>query len=236
MRKAILTTILPIFILLAVAEIFGGAEDRFAALRHEMVDGQIRARGVKDLRVLTAMARVPRHLFVPAPLRYAAYGDHPLPIGNGQTISQPYVVAFMTETLSLKPDDRVLEIGTGSGYQAAILAELVREVYTIEIIGELGRRAKGLLDEMGYRNIHVRIGNGYKGWPEQAPFDAIMITAAPDKIPDRLVAQLKEGGRLVSPVGKAGGVQELILGTKVGGQLKTEKLMAVRFVPMVRER
>ncbi len=169
-------------------------------------------------------------------LKSTAYGDHPLPIGEGQTISQPYIVAFMTETLGLKPDDKVLEIGTGSGYQAAILAELVREVYTIEIVGELGKRAQGLLGQMGYLNIHVRIGDGYKGWPEEAPFDAIMVTAAPDEIPERLVSQLKEGGRLVLPVGKTGSVQELILGRKVGTRLKTEKLMAVRFVPMVRER
>jgi protein-L-isoaspartate(D-aspartate) O-methyltransferase len=236
MRKAILLATLFISTVLPVTEIFGVEEDRFASLRHEMVDGQIRARGVKDPRVLTAMEKVPRHLFVPAPLEYAAYGDHPLPIGNGQTISQPYIVAFMTETLGLKPDDRVLEIGTGSGYQAAILAELVREVYTIEIIKELGTRAQGLLEQMGYRNIHVRIGDGYKGWPEEAPFDAIIITAAPDKIPERLAAQLKEGGRLVLPVGKPGGVQELILARKVSGRLKSQTLMAVRFVPMIKER
>jgi protein-L-isoaspartate(D-aspartate) O-methyltransferase len=236
MRKHLLHAILPFFTLLAVTRVFSGEEDRFTALRHEMVDRQIRVRGVKDPRVLEAVEKVPRHLFVPAPLKYAAYGDYPLPIGEVQTISQPYIVAFMTEALRLKPDYKVLEIGTGSGYQAAILAELVREVYTIEIIEELGKRAQGLLKQMGYRNIHVRIGDGYKGWPEEAPFDAIMVTAAPDEIPERLVSQLKEGGRLVLPVGTPSGVQELILGTKVGGRLKTETLMAVRFVPMVKER
>jgi protein-L-isoaspartate(D-aspartate) O-methyltransferase len=236
MRKLLLLAILPIFTLLAVTDGFGGEEEPFTALRHEMVDRQIRVRGVKDPGVLGAVEKVPRHLFVPAPLRFAAYGDYPLPIGEGQTISQPYIVAFMTEALRLKPDDKVLEIGTGSGYQAAILAELVREVYTIEIVEELGKRAQGLLEQMGYRNIHVRIGDGYKGWPEDAPFDAIMVTAAPDEIPEQLVSQLKEGGRLVLPVGKPGTIQELILGTKVGGRLKTETLMAVRFVPMVKER
>jgi protein-L-isoaspartate(D-aspartate) O-methyltransferase len=236
MRKAIFLGILSIFTLLAVTEIFAAEEDRFTALRHEMVDRQIRARGVKEPRVLAALEKVPRHIFVPEPLKYGAYGDYPLPIGEGQTISQPYIVAFMTEALGLKPSDKVLEIGTGSGYQAAVLAELVREVYTIEIIEELAKRARGLLDKMGYRNIHVRIGDGYNGWPQEAPFDAIMVTAAPDEIPERLVSQLKEGGRLVLPVGKPGGIQELIRGQKVAGRLKTETLMAVRFVPMVKER
>jgi protein-L-isoaspartate(D-aspartate) O-methyltransferase len=178
--------------------------------------------------------KVPRHLFVPAPLRYAAYDDHPLPIGEGQTISQPYIVAFMTAALDLKPDDKVLEIGTGSGYQAAVLAELARAVYTIEIVEELGKHARELLEQMGYRNIHVRIGDGYKGWPEEAPFDAIVVTAAPGDIPERLVSQLKEGGRFILPVGKPGGVQELMLGRKVDGRLKTQTLMDVRFVPMVK--
>jgi len=236
MRKAILLAIIPLFTLLAVTETLGGEEERFTALRHEMVDRQIKARGVKDPRVLAAMEKVPRHLFVPASLQYGAYGDHPLPIGEGQTISQPYIVAFMTEALALEPDDKVLEIGTGSGYQAAILGELVREVYTIEIIEELGKRAQGLLGKMGYRNIHVRIGDGYKGWPEEAPFDAIMVTAAPNEIPERLVSQLREGGLLVLPVGRPGGIQELVLGKKTAGRLKTETLMAVRFVPMVKER
>jgi protein-L-isoaspartate(D-aspartate) O-methyltransferase len=236
MRKLPLQALLAILTVFGAIEALGGEEALFTAQRHEMVDRQIRARGVKDPRVLRAMEKVPRHLFVPASLKPAAYGDHPLPIGEGQTISQPYIVAFMTETLGLRPEDRVLEIGTGSGYQAAVLAELVRDVYTIEIAKELGKRAQGLLGQMGYRNIHVRIGDGYKGWPEEAPFDAIMVTAAPDEIPERLVSQLKEGGRLVLPVGKAGSVQELILGRKVGTRLKTEKLMAVRFVPMVKER
>lgn len=199
-----------------------------------MVREQIAARGVKDKAVLDAMLRVPRHVFVPESQRPLSYGDHPLPIGDGQTISQPYVVAFMTEALELKPGDRVLEIGSGSGYQAAVLAELVKEVYTIEIIRTLGERARNTLAQLGYKNVHVRIGDGYKGWPEAAPFDAVIVTCAPEKVPKALVDQLREGGVMVVPVGLQGEIQKLVRGVKTGGVLKTESVMHVRFVPMVK--
>jgi len=199
-----------------------------------MVREQILARGVKDQRVLDAMRKVPRHLFVPQNVRTYAYNDYPLPIGYGQTISQPYIVAFMTEALHLKPNDRVLEIGTGSGYQAAVLAELGGEVYTIEIIEPLGKRARRTLDRLGYRNVQVKIGDGYKGWPEKAPFDAIMVTCAPEKVPEPLVDQLREGGRMIIPVGRAGAVQKLVSIVKKRGELETKEVMYVRFVPMLR--
>ncbi len=177
-------------------------ESEFETLRQQMVREQIRRRGVADPAVLDAMARVPRHLFVPDGLRAEAYVDHPLPIGQGQTISQPYIVALMTELLALDRSQKVLEIGTGSGYQAAVLAELVDSVYTIEIRDELARQAGDLLDRLGYENVHVRVGNGYRGWPEEAPFDAIIVTASPPEIPEALVEQLKVGGRMVVPVGR----------------------------------
>ena len=166
-----------------------------------MVERQLRQRGVASERVLEAMRRVPRHRFVPEAVRSDSYQDHPLPIGFGQTISQPYIVGFMSDALRLEPSHRVLEIGTGSGYQAAILGELVREVYTIEIIPELAARARSVLAELGYRNIHVRAGNGYLGWPEAAPFDRVIVTAAPDEVPPALVAQLRPGGLMAIPVG-----------------------------------
>ncbi len=210
--------------------------DEFARERRQMVKRQIEARGVRDPRVLDAMHTVPRHLFVPSGSRHMAYYDRPLPIGNGQTISQPYIVAYMTEALELGPDDKVLEIGTGSGYQAAILAEIAGDVYTVELIPELGNRASKLLDELGYDNIHVRVGDGYKGWPEEAPFDAVIVTAAPERIPEALVRQLREGGRMLIPVGMAGGVQRLLKGEKKGNELVTTKELDVRFVPMVEGR
>ncbi len=202
--------------------------------RAEMVRRQIAARGVKDAAVLAAMGKVPRHRFVPARSRSRAYRDHPLPIGHDQTISQPYIVAFMTEALRLKPGrGRVLEIGTGSGYQAAVLAELYRKIYSVEIVKPLGQRArKLLLGELGYKNLKLRIGDGYKGWPKAAPFDAIMLTAAPPKIPPPLLAQLKKpGGVLVAPVGRAGD-QELVRITRLKDGFKRERLLGVRFVPM----
>jgi protein-L-isoaspartate(D-aspartate) O-methyltransferase len=206
----------------------------FAAARQRMVQTQIEARGVRSEAVLRAMRKVPRHEFVPAPYRSRAYGDYPLPIGEGQTISQPYIVAFMTEALDLKPDDRVLEIGTGSGYQAAVLAELVRDVYTIEILPALGEGARRTLEGMGYTNVHVRIGDGYKGWPEKAPFDAIIVTCAPEDIPSALKDQLKEGGRIIIPVGGEWTAQQLVRAVKRDGMLKTEAILDVRFVPMVK--
>lgn len=199
-----------------------------------MVDEQLRVRGIRDARVLEAMARVPRHRFVPADQQHAAYGDHPLPIGFGQTISQPYIVAFMTEALDVRPTDVVLEIGTGSGYQAAILAELAREVYTVEIVAELGARATDTLAALGYRNVHVRVGDGYRGWPEHAPFSRIMLTAAPEEVPAALVEQLAVGGRMVLPVGPTGGDQELRILIRTAAGVTTQTSLPVRFVPMVK--
>ncbi len=197
-----------------------------------MVLSQIEARGVKDRRVLAAMGRVPRHHFVPAAHRRRAYGDHPLPIGKGQTISQPYVVAYMTEALAQRRNARVLEIGTGSGYQAAVLAELVKQVYSIEIVPSLGRQARQRLRRLGYRNVTVRIGDGYSGWPAKAPFDAILLTAAPPKIPQPLLTQLKIGGVLVAPVGRAWQAQELVRVTRTARGYRRQRLFGVRFVPM----
>lgn len=199
--------------------------------REEMVRKQIQGRGVKDARVLWAMRTVPRHLFVPEKYSKEAYADRPLPIGHDQTISQPYIVAYMTEALGLKGDERVLEIGTGSGYQAAILSVLVREVYTIEILEPLAREADRRLKELGYKNVEVKCGDGYLGWPEKAPFDAVMVTAAPPEIPQELVKQLKVGGKMVLPVGV--GSQDLIRLTKTEGGMRKENLLPVRFVPMV---
>ena len=211
------------------------ADDAVAAAgRRRMVEEQLRGRDIRDERVLAAMGKVPRHLFVPEAYAAMAYEDTPLPIGEGQTISQPYIVALMTQVIRPKPADKVLEIGTGSGYQAAVLAELAGEVYTIELIGELGRRAAALLDRLGYAHIRCRVGNGYLGWPEAGPFDAIVVTAAADAIPPRLVGQLKPGGRLIMPVGPPDQVQDLVLGVKqADGSLPTETIIPVRFVPLV---
>jgi protein-L-isoaspartate(D-aspartate) O-methyltransferase len=203
--------------------------------RHTMIDEQLRPRGIRDERVLAAMSRVPREEFVPENLRGASYEDQPLPIGHGQTISQPYIVAFMTEHLEPKPQDRVLEIGTGSGYQAAILAELVAEVFSIEIVEPLASRAATTLDRLGYKNVHVKAGDGYQGWPEHAPFDSIIVTCAPDHVPKPLVDQLKEGGRMIVPVGAAGGNQELYLLEKRAGSMRQRAVLPVRFVPMTGE-
>jgi protein-L-isoaspartate(D-aspartate) O-methyltransferase len=209
--------------------------EAFRKAREAMVADQITARGIEDPDVLAAMTQVKRHLFVPPALRSQAYADHPLPIGNRQTISQPYVVALMTELLHPEPDDRVLEIGTGSGYQAAVLARIVKEVYTIEIIEALSKRAAQRLDALGYANVHCRYGDGYRGWPEAAPFDGILITAAVDHPPPELVRQLKEGGRLVLPQGDPRGFQNLVVVTRTGDTTRTEKIISVRFVPMTGE-
>jgi protein-L-isoaspartate(D-aspartate) O-methyltransferase len=199
--------------------------------RRRMVTEQLARRGISHPEVLAAMGAVPRHEFIPKDAQDEAYDDGPVPIGAGQTISQPYIVAFMTEQLAPKPGDRVLEIGTGSGYQAAILAKLVKEVYTIEIIESLGRRAMQDLSRLGYNNVHVRIGDGYAGWPEEAPFDAIIVTCAPERIPEPLTQQLKEGGRMIIPVGGRRG-QELYLLEKRNGKLERRAVLPVRFVPM----
>jgi protein-L-isoaspartate(D-aspartate) O-methyltransferase len=191
-------------------------------------------RGIQDERVLAAMRAVPRHEFVPTEVRAEAYADRPLPIGHGQTISQPFIVAFMTEQLRPQATDRVLEIGTGSGYQAAVLAGLVREVFTIEIVEPLARRAAADLHRLGYTNVHVKAGDGHQGWPEHAPFDAVIVTCAPDRVPAPLIQQLKDGGRMVIPVGPDGGVQELYVLEKLGGEVRRKAVLPVRFVPMTR--
>jgi protein-L-isoaspartate(D-aspartate) O-methyltransferase len=206
----------------------------FTAERQRMVQQQLMPRGINDGRVLAAMAKVPREEFVPPDSREASYADGPLPIGYGQTISQPYIVAFMTEEVRPKPSDRVLEIGTGSGYQAAILAELVKEVYTVEIVEPLAKNAETTLQRLGYKNVHVKVGDGYRGWPEYAPFDAITVTCAPDHVPQQLTDQLKDGGRMIIPVGGRF-AQELYLLEKRNGQLKESAVLPVRFVPMVGE-
>jgi protein-L-isoaspartate(D-aspartate) O-methyltransferase len=208
--------------------------DPWRKARFEMVQYQLRGRGIRDRNVLKAMERVPRHLFVPHGIREHAYADSPLPIGHGQTISQPFVVAAMTEALELSGGERVLEIGTGSGYQAAVLAEIAGEVYTIEIVPELAADAGKTLQQAGYENVFVRAGDGWKGWPERAPFDAVMVTAAPEEVPPPLLEQLKTGGRLVIPVGPRN-AQELLVYEKTSSGLRTKKLFPVRFVPFTRE-
>jgi protein-L-isoaspartate(D-aspartate) O-methyltransferase len=212
------------------------ASDPYESKRKAMIENDIKGRGIKDKKVLDAMAKIPRHLLVDEHLRGRAYGDHPLPIGEGQTISQPYVVALMTEALKLKLTDRVLEIGTGSGYQAAVLAEIVKKVYTIEIRKSLADKATRRLRELGYNNVEVSYADGYFGWKEYAPFDAIMITAAANHIPPPLVKQLKEGGRLILPLGSTVYYQTLTLVTKKkDGSLDVEQMGPVAFVPMIGE-
>jgi protein-L-isoaspartate(D-aspartate) O-methyltransferase len=198
--------------------------------RDEMVATQIAARGVSDTRTLAALRKVPRHLFVPAAAVRQAYEDHPVPIGHGQTISQPYIVAFMTEALGLSGGETVLEIGTGCGYQAAVLAEIASQVYTIEIVTPLAEEAAARLKRLRYTNVHVRAGDGYQGWPEAAPFDAIMVTAAAPRIPEPLKQQLRDGGRLIIPVGEEW--QELVLVTRRGDRFEERRVLPVRFVPM----
>jgi protein-L-isoaspartate(D-aspartate) O-methyltransferase len=197
-----------------------------------MTDSQIRARGVRDPLVLAAINKVPRHLFVPEGMRGWAHADEPLPIGQGQTISQPYIVAYMTEALGLQGGERVLEVGTGSGYQTAVLAEIAREVWTIEIVESLALQARSILDSLGYANIHYRVGDGSGGWPESAPFDAVIVTAAAASIPGPLEDQLAVGGRMIIPVGTD--FQELFLVHKEKTGLRRERLLAVRFVPLVK--
>jgi protein-L-isoaspartate(D-aspartate) O-methyltransferase len=214
---------------------FVRSSDEYAAARQRMVEQDLEARGIQDLDVLRVMGQVPRHLFVSNRYRDRAYNDHPLPIGEGQTISQPYVVALMTEALKLRPGDRVLEIGTGSAYQAAVLAEIVEEVYTIEIREGLAGTARRRLRELGYLNVHVKHADGYFGWEEQAPFDAIIITASANHIPPPLIKQLKKGGRLVIPLGRTTFYQTLTLATKVEHGLSLKQMTGVAFVPMVGE-
>lgn len=210
------------------------AQPDFTQQRERMVSRQIELRGISDRATLAAMRAVERHRFVPPEAVDNAYQDRPLPIGYGQTISQPYIVAFMTEIVQPQPGHRVLEIGAGSGYQAAVLAEIVEEVYTIEIIRPLAERVRKLFEELGYENIHVRHADGYHGWPEKAPFDSIVVTAAAEYIPPPLIEQLKEGGRMIIPVGSPLRTQQLMLVEKSGGRTTTRSLMPVRFVPFTR--
>ena len=201
-----------------------------ASARERMVRDQIEARGVRDPLTLAAMRKAPRHELVPVDVRAGAHDDNPLPIGLGQTISQPYIVAFMTEALGLRGGETVLEVGTGSGYQAAVLAEIAAQVYTIEIVAPLADRARSDLARLGYANVHVRVGDGYLGWPEAAPFDAIIVTAAAPKVPEPLKAQLKDGGRLVIPLGEE--YQSLVVLTRTGSRFAERTVLPVRFVPM----
>ncbi|HZH72474.1 MAG TPA: protein-L-isoaspartate(D-aspartate) O-methyltransferase [Mariniphaga sp.] len=211
---------------------YGQEADPFFALRNKMVKNQIERRGIRDSKILDAFRKVERHKFVPDEYVAHAYSDSPLPIDEGQTISQPYIVAYMTDALNLQSSDKVLEIGTGSGYQAAILAEICDSVFTIELFESLGKRAREIFDKSGYSNIYSKVGDGYKGWREYAPFDAIMVTASPEKIPEPLKAQLAEGGRMIIPVGAAP-VQHLVILRKRNGRIKEERVLPVRFVPMI---
>lgn len=210
----------------------GDEPDPQARERALMVEAQLRARGIESQAVLAALGRVPRHRFVPASYQHLAYADSPLPIGLDQTISQPYIVAYMTEAAGIAPHSRVLEIGTGSGYQAAVLGEIAREVYTIEIIPELSARARTVLGQLGYTNIHFRTGDGYAGWREHAPFDAILVTAAPDHVPQALVDQLAVGGRMIIPVGAEN--QEMQVITRTADGIAKRSTLRVRFVPLIR--
>ncbi len=207
----------------------------FAQEREEMIRVQLKGRGIDNESVLNAFRTVPRHVFVPEPMRQYAYVDSPLPIGEGQTVSQPYIVALMTESVDPKPGDRALEIGTGSGYGAAILSQTVKEVYSIEIVPELATRAKQVLQEAGYKNIFIRQGDGFRGWPEKAPFDVILVTAAAPLIPPPLTEQLAENGRLIMPLGGQEDAQTLILVVKKNGKLEQSTVTSVRFVPMTGE-
>jgi protein-L-isoaspartate(D-aspartate) O-methyltransferase len=207
----------------------------YTALRKMMVRGQLISRGIQDNRVLTAMGKVERHLFVPPDQAARAYGDYPLPIGYGQTISQPYIVAFMTEALHVSRHMKVLEIGTGSGYQAAILAELCDSVFTVEIVPELAQKAKNLLTVLGYDHVLVKTGDGYQGWAQHAPFQAVIVTCSPVHVPDPLIDQLAEGGRMIIPIGERNN-QQLVILVKKNGRLNKSEVLPVRFVPMVNER
>jgi len=233
--KACILYLLGIFVVISPFSSFVFAEESYGQKRQAMIENHIKGRGIKDRRVLDIMGKIPRHLFVDEHVRDRAYGDHPLPIGEGQTISQPYVVALMTEALQLKPTDRVLEIGTGSGYQAAVLAGIVKEVYTIEIRKSLAAQAENRLKDLGYTNVKVKYADGYFGWEEFAPFDAIIITASANHIPPPLIRQLKEGGMLILPLGSTVYYQTLTLATKRKGDLDVQQMGAVAFVPMIGE-
>jgi protein-L-isoaspartate(D-aspartate) O-methyltransferase len=232
--EAALTIETPIIPLQVETPIDSGATDTYAAMRQSMVEQQLKGRDITDEAVLAAMASVPRHEFVAEEFLAQAYNDHPLPIGYGQTISQPYIVALMTQLVDLQPGERVLEIGTGSGYQAAVLAQLTDQVYTIEIIPELAERAGRTFAQLGYTQIETRQADGYWGWEEQAPFDAIIVTAAPDHVPQPLVNQLADGGKMVIPIGPPGGYQSLWVFERKGEEITRKNWGGVRFVPLTR--
>lgn len=221
-------------VLACVLPRLGAAADDRADERYGMVQEQIVARGVRDRATLEAMRKVPRHRFIPAPMHRLAYADTPVPIGHGQTISQPYIVAYMTERAGLTREAKVLEIGTGSGYQAAVAAEISAHVFSIEIVPALAARARQVLRDTGHAGVAVRAGDGYHGWPEEAPFDVIIVTAAAETIPPPLIAQLKEGGRMLIPVGPQFRAQNLVLVTRRGGRVRTRTLLPVQFVPLTR--
>ncbi len=223
------------FLLLSLACVAHQAprqESSWDEQRKQMVETQLKSRDIDDARVLTAMGKVPRHEFVPEAARPFSYQDYPLAIGFEQTISQPYIVALMTQTARPEADDKALEIGTGSGYQAAVLSELVKQVFTIEIVPELAQRSTADLARLGYKNVTTRLGDGYQGWPTEAPFDLILVTAAADRIPQPLLDQLADGGRLVMPIGQFSGIQFLTLVTRNGDRYERERIAGVRFVPM----
>ncbi|MCG8580942.1 MAG: protein-L-isoaspartate(D-aspartate) O-methyltransferase [Bacteroidales bacterium] len=222
-------------VLILINILYGYTFQNYTSMRANMVENQIISRGITHQATIAAMQKVPRHMYVPDEFQTFAYDDRPLPIGNNQTISQPYIVAYMTEQLNLKPSDKVLEIGTGSGYQAAILAEIVNKVFTIEIIKPLGQRAATTLKNEGYTNVFCRIGDGYHGWKEQQPFDAIIITASPPEVPEALFNQLSDKGQLIAPV-EENGQQFLVLYTKSKNKIKSKRLLAVRFVPFTRDK
>jgi len=233
-RSAELFALFVVCLVPACSEAQPPAVGDLTAQRNAMVEEQMEARGISDPATLAAMRAVPRHEFLPLRLREEAYSDYPLPIGHGQTISQPYIVAFMTEAIRAQPGEKILEIGAGSGYQAAVLAQMGADVYTIEIVEPLAAMARQTLERLGYTNAHVKHGDGYRGWPERAPFDAVVVTCAPEKIPPDLIAQLKDGGRMIIPVG-GGMEQELVLLRKHGDKVEKQFVLPVRFVPMTGE-
>jgi len=223
-----------VFSLMILCEHEGEGVENYIKKRQNMVTYQLKNRDISDLKVLQAMLTIPRHQFVDQYIAESAYNDYPLSIGEGQTISQPYIVALMTQLLELKGNEKVLEIGTGSGYQAAVLAEIVKEVYTIEIYESLSKKSEKLLKDLGYKNIHFKVGDGYHGWEEYAPYDAIIVTCAPDHVPPSLIQQIKDnGGRIVIPVGGIWMVQTLMKIEKIKGKVKSKGIIGVRFVPMI---
>lgn len=236
MKKSCLISKIVFFLLFFLLITFTAActsgETSFESKQQIMIENDLKARGIDDPTVIAAMQKIKRHLFIDKKSQRNAYGDYPLPIGEGQTISQPYIVGLMTQSLQLKSRDRVLEIGTGSGYQAAVLAEIVKDVYSIEIKEKLAKKAADLLNFLGYTNVTVKSGDGYYGWEEYAPFDAIIVTCAAEKIPPPLIEQLKEGGKIILPLGRKFQTQNLVLGVKKGGAIKKGGLIPVRFVPM----